>query len=59
MIYGIYFIVGILYTLVNVLIRKMDVDDPLLVLVWIGLWPIAWVVLVIHFLEKKYANRKL
>ena len=59
MIYGIYFLIGIVYTLINTQIRKIEPDDPMLVLVWIGFWPIAGIVLFIHYLEKLYAKHKL
>lgn len=59
MIVGIYFLIGIIYTLINVLIRKIHSDDPMLVLIWISMWPIALIVLFIHYLEKKYNKHEL
>lgn len=56
---GIYFLIGLLYTLINTKIRKIEPEDSLLVLVWIGFWPIAFIVLFIHYLEKKYNRHKL
>jgi hypothetical protein len=55
----IYFIIGLVYTLINTQIRKIEPEDPLLVLVWICLWPMALIVLFIHYLENKYKKHEL
>lgn len=62
----IYFLIGLAYVLVNVFVRKMEPDDPLLVLVWWFLWPIclfAWLAVLFTMLAglalKWWAERKL
>lgn len=47
-----YFAIGIAYLLVNVLIRKMEVDDWMIALMWIFLWPICWIALAIDTFNK-------
>jgi len=39
---GYYFLVGIIYVLINIYVRRFDQDetDPLLTLAWITLWPL-------------------
>jgi hypothetical protein len=59
MIIGIYFLIGLLYTFINIQFRKMHPEDPLLTLVWIGFWPLAFIVLFIHYLESKYKRHEL
>jgi hypothetical protein len=59
MLYGIYIIIGLLYTLINITLRKIHPEDPLLTLVWIILWPIALIILLIHYLENKYKKHEL
>lgn len=45
----IYFIIGIVYTLVNIFVRKLDTNgDYLLPFIWLLLWPIAFIVLIIN-----------
>lgn len=48
--------IGFLYVMINVYIRKLETDDPLLVLVWLFLWPLGFLsllVLGIIYLIKK------
>lgn len=45
----IYFGTGLLYTLINIFVRKMKADDPGLVLVWFLLW---WVCIIALLIEK-------
>jgi hypothetical protein len=42
---GWYFLIGIIYALVNIFIRQFDEEnvDPLLTIVWITLWPICFI----------------
>lgn len=60
-----YFIIGIVYVIVNGLFRKMDTDgNPMLVWVWLTLWPVCFVPLAYTLfrdhifikLKKKYYN---
>lgn len=41
-----YFLIGIIYLLVNTLIRKIEVDDWTLPFVWIFLWPFCFAALL-------------
>lgn len=41
----IYASIGLIYVLVNVFVRKIDPDDPMLVLVWWFLWPLCFAAL--------------
>ena len=53
LLYGppIYFIIGILYVLLNGYVRKLNTEgDYLLPLVWFGLWPICWFALLVGWL---------
>lgn len=52
-----YFAIGIIYLLVNVLIRKMEVDDWTITLMWIFLWPICWIALIFHMINAVW-NKK-
>lgn len=57
---GYYFLVGLLYTLINVLIRKIDADgDPLLVFVWVFVWPFCLVLLLSAFLQDKLKKKEI
>lgn len=52
---GIYLIIGLIYTLINIFIRKLDVDnDWMIVLVWWFMWPICFIAIIINYLNKKY-----
>lgn len=56
----IYFIVGIIYALINVTFRRLDGrEDPLLVLFWIFIWPLAFIILLIMYGVKKYERKSL
>lgn len=47
---GLYILIGLIYTLINIFIRKLDVDgDWTFVYVWVFLWPVCFIAL---FLEK-------
>jgi len=46
-----YVLIGMLYMFVNILVRKLDADDPLLVLLWWFLWPIAMIGLLVLSLQ--------
>lgn len=52
----IWLIVGLLYVLINVFLRKLETDDPMLVLVWLFLWPLGILSLIvlgiIHLIQK-------
>lgn len=53
----IYILIGLTYTLINGLVRKLDTDgDYLLPMVWIFLWPICFVALIFlkfnHYKDK-------
>jgi formate hydrogenlyase subunit 3/multisubunit Na+/H+ antiporter MnhD subunit len=40
--FGAYFIIGLVYCLINGLVRKVDTDgDWLLPIVWLTLWPLG------------------
>lgn len=54
---AIWLTVGIGYTLVNGLIRKIDTDgDWLLPIAWITLWPIMIPTLIVHKVMEKYSK---
>ena len=51
----IYFLIGILYTLVNLFIRKLDIENDWgLVFIWILAWPLFFVLLLISKIPSKY-----
>jgi len=52
---AIYFLIGMIYFMINIMIRKdMNEDEnPLLGLAWILIWPIFFIPLVIVFFNKK------
>lgn len=61
--WAIYFLIGMIYTLINGLVRKLDTDgDWLLPIFWLLLWPIAFIGLVIinvnKYFESRIENRK-
>lgn len=50
---GIYFLIGILYTIVNCLVRKMNTDEEyLIIFIWVFFWPICFICIGLHFLGK-------
>lgn len=54
-----YFIIGIIYTIINGAVRKLNTDgDPLLTFVWVFLWPIGLLALLVYntvkFVKKKF-----
>lgn len=52
---GIYFIVGILYALINGVFRKINTDgDWLLSIVWIIAWPLCFIGLIAVFIQDKF-----
>ncbi len=56
---GYYFLIGLLYTLTNVLYRKMDTDgDWFIVLVWMLLWPICFLGLIAGFIQDKLVKNE-
>lgn len=61
--WAIYFLIGMIYTLINGFVRKLDTDgDWLLPIFWLLLWPIAFIGLVIinvnKYFESRIENRK-
>lgn len=49
-----YFLVGIIYTVINGYVRKLDTDgDWGLVFVWMFLWPLAFIALGIMYISKR------
>lgn len=60
---GIYFLIGLVYCLVNLLVRKLDTDEDymLVAFFWFLLWPIAalaWLIILLKY-AYKYALREL
>ena len=56
----IYFIIGIIYCIVNGTIRNIDTDDDMLLpMVWIGFWPLCFIALIILYIQKKLNQHKL
>lgn len=53
---GYYFLVGLIYTVINGTLRSMDEYDPLLVLVWITLWPIGMLSLLARAVQYTYTK---
>lgn len=50
-----YFIIGLAYSLINGIIRKIDTDgDYLLPFVWLTLWPLGIISLIIFVSIEKY-----
>lgn len=61
--WAIYFLIGMIYTLINGFVRKLDTDgDWLLPIFWLLLWPIAFIGLAIitvnKYFERRIENRK-
>lgn len=55
-----YILIGLLYTLVNIFIRKIDTDgDYLLVFVWMFIWPLAFTALIVDYLYNKIYKNKI
>lgn len=53
-----YVLVGIIYTLINGFVRKLDTDgDMMIVFVWIFMWPIAFLALIIRYLITKRGDK--
>lgn len=49
-----YFLIGIVYTVINGYVRKLDTDgDWSLVFVWLFLWPLAFIALIIMYISKR------
>lgn len=49
-----YFLIGIVYTVINGYVRKLDTDgDWGLVFVWMFLWPLAFIALGIMYISKR------
>lgn len=49
-----YFLVGIVYTVINGYVRKLDTEgDWGLVFCWMFLWPLAFIALCIMYIQKK------
>lgn len=51
----IYVLIGIIYTMINGIIRKLDHDDDwMLPISWIFLWPIFFIALIVKRLSKAF-----
>lgn len=49
-----YFLIGIVYTVINGYVRKLDTDgDFTLPFVWMFLWPLAFIALGIMYISKR------
>ncbi len=49
-----YFLIGIVYTVINGYVRKLDTDgDFTLPFVWMFLWPLAFTALGIMYISKR------
>jgi len=54
-----YFLIGMGYTLINGIVRKLDTDgDWLLPMFWLLMWPIAFVGLTFIGIQK-YINKRI
>lgn len=57
---GIYFLIGIVYAVINGWIRKMNDDgDWLLTIVWMLLWPICLIGLIFAIQEDLVFKKRL
>lgn len=55
MTYGLYFFIGLIYALINGLIRKIETNgDPMQPFAWVLLWPIGVITLAIQNIYKAY-----
>ncbi len=53
-----YVIIGLIYTLINGFVRKLDTEgDWMLVFVWIFMWPVAFLALFINYLVMRKENK--
>lgn len=51
---GFYFLIGLIYAIINGAVRQIDTDgDWFLAVVWIILWPIGILSLIAAFIQKK------
>jgi hypothetical protein len=54
-----YFLIGLIYTIINGMVRKLDTDDDfLLPMVWFLLWPIAFISLFFVGMKKLISKIK-
>lgn len=57
---GWYFLIGLIYVLVNALIRKIDTDgDWLIALVWLLLWPFCFIALITALIQDLIYKNKV
>ena len=50
-----YFLIGVLYTLINLFIRKLNIEDDWgLMFMWILAWPLFFILLLISKISNKY-----
>lgn len=57
---GIYFLIGLVYAVINGWIRGLNDDgDWLLTIVWITLWPLCFIALIFTIQEELIFRRKL
>lgn len=58
MILPLYVIIGLVYLLINIFVRKLDTyDDPMLPLVWWFLWPICLAALISQWTNKQITGK--
>lgn len=56
----IYFIIGMMYCIINGGIRGIDTEgDMLLPLVWICFWPLCFIALFILYVQRQISKHKL
>jgi len=56
----IYILIGLVYTVINGSVRKIDTDgDWMLPLVWWGLWPLCLTALLVGFLQDLWRKHKI
>lgn len=54
-----YVLIGLLYVLINIFIRDIEPDDPMLPLVWWFLWPICFVALAILIARRLIKGKQI
>lgn len=47
-----YFLIGIVYTVINGYVRRLQADWDL-TFVWLFLWPLAFIALIIMYISKR------
>lgn len=57
---GYYFLIGLIYVLINGAVRKIDTGgDWFLPIVWLTLWPLGFISLIAGFIQDKVTKKQI